>query len=113
MILIITNNITPKEEVRGFPKTSKKVPKMTSVIITAQAINVIKYVFLVIILVVTINGNLHPPFHIYIYLVLTFSKVLITRLLFPSLGNSFLVKKKLLRMLLSFSLDIVYDNGYV
>jgi hypothetical protein len=42
VILIIINNITPKEEVRGSPKASKKVPKITSVIIMAQAINVIK-----------------------------------------------------------------------
>ena len=63
----MTNNIKPKEEVRGFPKTSKKVPKMTSVMITPQAINVIKYVFLLMMLVVTINGNivLHTSFHVF------------------------------------------------
>ena len=65
-MLIITNNITPKEEVRDFPKTSKKVPKMTSVIIIAQTINVIKYVFLLMTLVVTINGNFNPITLIYI-----------------------------------------------
>jgi hypothetical protein len=42
VILIVINNIKPKEEVRGFPKASKKVPNITSVIIMAQAINVIK-----------------------------------------------------------------------
>jgi hypothetical protein len=42
VILIVINNIKPKEELRGFPKASRKVPKITSVIIMAQAINVIK-----------------------------------------------------------------------
>jgi hypothetical protein len=42
VILIAINNITPKEELRGFPKTSRKVPKITSVSIMAQTINVNK-----------------------------------------------------------------------